>query len=142
MLAGLPLWGGSAQPPGMRIQVFVSALVIIALGVTATRVLGKSESLGFLTGALTLGGGILICGLFSLKNYWHGLIGAGVMGLLGAARGLGNLPDLFRLIQGDRHRGAAPIMEMGVAMICLLLLIRVVGALLRERTRRMLERGD
>lgn len=126
----------------MRIQVFVSALVIIALGVTATRLLDGKESLGFLTGALTLGGGILICGLFSLKSYWHGLIGAGVMGLLGAARGLGNVPDMIQLLQGDRHRGAAPIMEMGVAVICLLLMIRVVGALLRERTRRMLEREE
>ncbi len=142
MLEGLPRRGGKAQLPGMRIQVFVSALVIIALGVTATRLLDGKESLGFLTGALTLGGGILICGLFSLKNYWHGLIGAGVMGLLGAARGLGNVPDMIQLLQGDRHRGAAPIMEMGVAVICLLLMIRVVGALLRERTRRMLEREE
>lgn len=142
MLEGLPRRGGKAQFPGMRIQVFVSALVIITLGVTATRLLGEKESLGFLTGALTLGGGILICGLFSLKSYWHGLIGAGVMGLLGAARGLGNVPDMIQLLQGDRHRGAAPIMEMGVAVICLLLMIRVVGALLRERTRRMLEREE
>lgn len=126
----------------MRIQVFISGLVILALGVTATRMLPKSEAMGFLQGALVLGGGIVICGLFSLKNYWHGLIGAGVMGLLGAARGLGNAPDMFHLLQGDRHRGAAPIMEMGVALICLLLLIRAVGALLRERTRRLLERGD
>lgn len=126
----------------MRIQIFVSGLVVIALGVTAGRLLPKTDALGFLTGALTLGGGILICGLFSLKSYWHGLIGAGVMGLLGAARGLGNLPDMLRLLQGDRHRGAAPIMEMGVAVICLLLVLRVVGALLRERTRRMLEREE
>lgn len=126
----------------MRIQIFVSGLVVIALGVTAGRLLPKADALGFLTGALTLGGGILICGLFSLKNYWHGLIGAGVMGLLGAARGLGNLPDMLRLLQGDRQRGAAPIMEMGVAVICLLLVLRVVGALMRERTRRMLERED
>lgn len=126
----------------MRIQIFVSGLAVIALGVTAARLLPKDDALGFLTGALTLGGGILICGLFSLKSYWHGLIGAGVMGLLGAARGLGNLPDMLRLLQGDRHRGAAPIMEMGVAVICLLLVLRVVGALLRERTRRMLERED
>jgi hypothetical protein len=126
----------------MRIQTFVSGLVVIALGVTAGRLLPKADALGFLTGALTLGGGILICGLFSLKSYWHGLIGAGVMGLLGAARGLGNLPDMLRLLQGDRQRGAAPIMEMGVAVICLLLVLRVVGALLRERTRRMLEREE
>lgn len=126
----------------MRIQIFVSGLVVIALGVTAGRLLPKADALGFLTGALTLGGGILICGLFSLKNYWHGLIGAGVMGLLGAARGLGNLPDMLRLLQGDRQRGAAPIMEMGVAVICLLLVLRVAGALMRERTRRMLERED
>ena len=123
----------------MRIQVYFSGLAILALGVSSMRVLQRPDALAFLQGALTLGGGILICGLFALKSYWHGLIGAGIMALLGTARGLGNLPDLVKLAQGDRPRGAAPILELGVTVICLLLLMRVLGALRRERTRRMLE---
>ncbi len=122
----------------MRFHVFVSGVVILATGGMAPGLLEKSEALPFLQGALTLGGGILICGLFSLKMKWHGLIGAGVLALLGTARGLGNLPDLLKLAQGDRHRGPAPMMELGVTLICLLLLVRVLRALQAERTRRML----
>lgn len=125
---------------GMRIHVFVSGLVILALGVMAHRMLGKAEALGFLQGALTLGGGLVICGLFSLKMKWHGLIGAGVLALLGTTRGLGNVPDMVKLLGGERSRGAAPMLELGVTLICLLLLLRVLGALMRERTRRMLEK--
>ena len=123
----------------MRFQVFFSGAAILALGAAATRVLERQEALAFLQGALTLGGGIVICGLFSLKMQWHGLIGAGILALLGTARGLGNVPDLVKLFGGDRHRGAAPVLELGVTLICLLLLLRVLRALQRERTRRMLE---
>lgn len=125
----------------MRIQVFVSGAVILALGVTAHRLLEKSEALAFLQGALTLGGGLVICGLFSLKMHWHGLIGAGVLAMLGTVRGAGNVPDLLKLMAGDRSRGPAPMLELGVTLICLLLLVRVLAELRRERARRLLEQG-
>ncbi len=124
----------------MRLQIFISGAAIVALGLAAPRLLEKQEAMAFLQGALTLGGGILICGLFSLKNPWHGLIGAGVMALLGAARGAANAPDLLKLAQGDAPRGNAPVMELGVTLLCLVLLLRVLRALQRERTRRMLEK--
>ena len=123
----------------MRIQIYTSGATILALGGAAMRLLEKQEALAFLQGALTLGGGIIICGLFSLRNQWHGIIGAGVLALLGTARGFGNIPDLLKLAQGDHHRGPAPVMELGVTLICLVLLLRVLRALRRERTRRMLE---
>lgn len=123
----------------MRFQVFFSGSMIIALGFSALRVLEKNAGFSFLQGALTLGGGLIICGLFSLKSMWHGMIGAGVLALLGFGRGLGNLPDLLALAQGSRERGAAPVMELGVTLICLLLLMRVIRALRQERTRRLLE---
>ena len=122
----------------MRIHVFFSGVAVLALGVMAQRMLGKTDGLAFLQGALTLGGGLLICGLFSLKMKWHGLIGAGVLALLGTTRGLGNLPDVVKLVAGERPRGAAPMLELGVTLICLLLLLRVLGALRREKLRRML----
>ena len=124
----------------MRYYVFFSGAMILVFGVSAKRILSQEELLPFQLGAFTLGGAIIICGLFSLKSKWHGLIGAGVLGLLGAARGLGNIPDLIKLTQGDRHRGPAPMMELGVTLVCLLLLWRVLGALRRERARQMLER--
>lgn len=123
----------------MRFHVFLSGAVILAFGAASMKMLGRNDALPFLQGALTLGGGLIICGLFSLKNQWHGLIGAGVLALLGAARGAANVPDLFKLVAGERPRGTAPILEFGVTLICLLLLLRVLRALRRERMRRMLE---
>ena len=126
----------------MRIHVFFSGLMVLALGGSAMWLLERRDALAFLQGGLTLGGGIIICGLFSLKAKWHGLIGAGVLALLGVARGLANIPDFIKLAGGDRQRGAAPVMELGVTLICLLLLLRVIAALRRERIRRMLEERE
>lgn len=123
----------------MRIYLFFSGLAILAMGIAAMSILAKPDSIGFLQGALTLGGGIVICGMFSLKMQWHGIIGAGVLALLGAARGLANVPGLAKFLTGERPRGATPLLEMGVTLICLLLLFKVLQALSRERVRRMLE---
>jgi hypothetical protein len=123
----------------MRFYIFFSGLTILAMGVMAPYVLDKSNALGFLQGALTLGGGIVICGIFSVKMPWHGIIGAGILALLGAARGLANIPGLAKFVTGDRPRGTTPLLEMGVTLICLLLLLKIIRALSRERVRRMLE---
>jgi hypothetical protein len=123
----------------MRFLIFFGGVMILVLGVAGTRLLGKNEGLALLQGTLTLGGGLIICGLFSLKMRWHGVIGAGVLSLLGTARGAGNFPDFLKLLGGENPRGAAPALELGVTLICLLLLLRVIRALQRERTRRLLE---
>jgi hypothetical protein len=125
----------------MRLQIFFSGSAVLALGVAAMRILEKDAAIGFLQGALTLGGGIIICGLFSLKMKWHGIIGAGVLGLLGAARGFANLPDLAEFLAGERERGSAPVLELGVTVVCVVLLFRTLAELYRERVRRMLEEG-
>jgi len=123
----------------MRIFVFVCGITIVAMGLAAPNVITNSEWMGFLQGALTLGGGLIICGLFSLKMPWHGLIGAGVLALLGAARGVANFPSLFQFLSGDRERGSMPVFETGVTVICVLLLLRIIRTLHRERVRRILE---
>lgn len=121
----------------MRFHLFFCGAAIVAIGFLAFHALEGDDGYGFLTGALTLGGGILICGLFSLRMPWHGLAGAGVLGLLGAARGLANLVELPRYWLGERSRGTAPLLESAVAIICILLLLHVVRALKIERSRRM-----
>lgn len=123
----------------MRFQIFFSGLAILAMGAAAMSVLAKADAVGFLTGAMQLGGGILICGLFSLKTRWHGIIGAGILALLGAARGLGNLPGLVKFLTGERPHGPTPLLEAGVTLICALLLVKIIRALHQERVRRMLE---
>lgn len=124
--------------PAMRILIFCSGLAILGLGGAALAMYEKNTAMGLFQGSLTLGGAILICGLFSIRMYWHGLIGAGILALLGAARGLGNLPGLMKFLSGDRSRESAPLLEFGVMVISLVLLMRVLRALSRERLRRML----
>jgi hypothetical protein len=136
---GIAHWARRGHAPAMRIRIFFSGAAIVALGVLAGRLLEKKAADEFLLGTLTLGGGLIICGLFTLKMRWHGVVGAGVLALLGVGRGIGNLPDLAALFIGDRERGPAPALEFGVTAVCLTLLLAVLTELFRERTRRMLE---
>jgi len=127
------------QRLAMRYYIFLCGAAILAAGGAAMVVLSKADSLGFLIGAMQLGGGIVICGLFSLKMRWHGIIGAGILALLGAARGLGNAPGWAKFMMGERPHGATPLLEMAVTLISLLLLVKIIQALFQERTRRMLD---
>ncbi len=123
---------------GMKLHLISSGLAILGLGGAAISLLDRPDALGFLHGALSLGGGFVICWVFSLKMPMHGIIGGGILALLGAARGLGNVPSLVRFLAGDRPRGVASLLELGVALICGLLLLRVSRLLSQERLRRML----
>ncbi|MBJ7284210.1 MAG: hypothetical protein JHD00_03845 [Akkermansiaceae bacterium] len=132
----------SANLSPMRFYLFLVGLTILATGGAAPYLMNHVDALGYVTGALQLGGGILICGLFSLKMPWHGIIGAGVLALLGAARGIGNLPGLAKFVTGNRPHGFTPVMELGVTLLCTLLLVKITRALFQERTRRMLESAE
>ena len=122
----------------MRLPIFLSGLVILTLGGAAMQVLEKPASFGFLKEALTLGGAFIICGLFSLRNRWHGIIGAGVIALLGSSRGLENLAALPGLLLDPRPPGPAPLLESAAALVCILLLILIVRSLFAEKKRRLL----
>ena len=126
----------------MRIQIFATGIIMLGFGAMAMKQLEGREALGMLQGALLLGGGLIICGLFTIKMKWHGIVGAGVLALLGAARGLGNLPGLAKWFSGDQSRNIAPFIELAYTILCISLLLRVIGALQRERTRRLLEQED
>lgn len=101
--------------------------------------LGKDDGMAFLLGCLTLGGGLLISGLFSLKMPWHGIIGAGVLALLGFGRGALNLPDFAKYLVGERERGVAPALELCVTLVCAMLLLRVLRAWAADRRRSAME---
>lgn len=128
----------------MRLPIFLAGLAILALGAAAMALLDKPASFGFLKDALTLGGAFLICGLFSLRNPWHGLIGAGVIALLGTSRGIENLAALPRVLFAPAGPGPTQLLESAAALICILLLIGVVRTLYAEKRRRLLadERDD
>lgn len=123
----------------MRIQIFVSGLIMLGLGGLGMAQLEGAVALGMLQGSLLVGGGLIICGLFSLQMHWHGITGAGVIGLLGAARGLANIPDFIRWIAGNQSRGIAPVIEFIFTVLCFAVMIRVIRALQRERNRHLME---
>lgn len=126
----------------MRYYILLCGVVILAMGVAAMFILEKTDGQGFLYGAMQLGGGLLICGIFTIRMPWHGMIGAGVIALLGTARGLANLPGFVKFLGGNRDHGTTPLLELGVTIICFLLFLRVVQVLQRERLRRMLEEEE
>jgi hypothetical protein len=105
----------------VRILIFIGGILIVALGFV---VFQQTKDPTLLQGGLTLGGGLIICGVFSLKAKWHGITGAGVLALLGAAR---TVPKL----------GAEPRWFHAAALaICVIVLISAARCLLAERTRR------
>ena len=110
----------------MRFYLFLVGLTILATGGAAPYLMNHVDALGYVTGALQ----------------WHGIIGAGVLALLGAARGIGNLPGLAKFVTGNRPHGFTPVMELGVTLLCTLLLVKITRALFQERTRRMLESAE
>lgn len=121
----------------VRISIFLSAAVVIGIGFVGMGQMEKDAGMAFLLGAMTLGGGLLICGLFSLKMQWHGMIGAGVLAMLGVGRGVLNLPGLAKFLVGDQSRGNAPLLELVVTIMCTVLLLRIWGAWKTERGHRL-----
>ena len=122
-----------------RLFLFLAAAAIIGLGVFGTLRLEKDAGMAFLLGSLTLGGGFLICALFSLNMPWHGILGGGALALLGFGRGILNAPDFSKFVAGGRERGIAPPLEIAVALVCVLVLLRVYRAWSLERIRRSRE---
>lgn len=121
---------------GIRIAIFLAAATVIGLGFLGLRLLEKDDGMALLLGSLTLGGGILISGLFSLKMPWHGILAAGVLALLGFGRGVLNIPGFADYLGGGRERGIAPVLEAAVALVCIFLLLAVHREWSRERLRR------
>jgi hypothetical protein len=111
----------------MQRLIFATGALLIAIGFGAFQ-MSKDPSL--LQGGLTLGGGFIICGIFSMKAKWHGIIGAGVLALLGAAR---TIPSLIT------QQDSTMAFRATAGVICLILLVAVVKCLKAERDRRSIE---
>ncbi len=112
----------------MRPLLFLAGGFLVAMGFVAEARIGNP---GLLQGALTLGGGWIICGLFSLRSRWHGVIGAGVLALLGAAR---CAPALIRLGEDP-----SATWETAAFVASAVVLVSVVRSLLAERARQTRE---
>jgi membrane-bound ClpP family serine protease len=123
----------------IRAYIFLIGIAIITIGFLGLSRIEEDAAMALLVGSLTLGGGFIICGLFSIKMLWHGVIGAGVIALISFGRGLLNLPDAAKYIVGDRPRGNEPIFELAVTILSALLLARILSAWSKERRRKMLE---
>ena len=117
----------------MRALIFIAGTLVALLGFVAFR-LAPTPELGaeFLQGGLTLGGGWIICGLFSLRAKWHGIIGAGMLAFLG---GLRALPALTKLSSGDP---AAPF-SVAAGVLCVIVFVAAARTLMAERRRHSIE---
>lgn len=123
----------------MRLHIILTGIVILLVGIAGLFFLPKLPAMEFFRGGATLGGALVICGFFTLNSYWYGVIGAGVISLIGAGKGLLGLSSMKDFILGQSNRGFAPPIELGITIACIVLLFRCVSAMKAERTRRMLE---
>ncbi len=120
----------------MRTTLILAALACAGLVLLGSTALGGAAGLGYATTGLTLAGALLICGLFSLQNHWHGIIGGGVVALIGAVH---NAPAGLAVLRGLATGDGAPLPGLcrtAISLLCLALLAAVIRALLRERARR------
>ncbi len=124
----------------MRLALLILGLIVLSCGFAGKMMLpGRNESFSFLQGGLSLGGAFLICYFFSRNNYWHGMIGSGVVALLGFCRSVVNVPDWAAWLRAPSPKPpATPLLEIFVAVLCLWYLTRIIHLLLMERTRRLL----
>jgi hypothetical protein len=124
----------------MRLALLILGLIVLSCGFAGKMMLpGRNESFSFLQGGLSLGGAFLICYFFSRNNYWHGMIGSGVVALLGFCRSVVNVPDWAAWLHTPSPKPpATPLLEIFVAVLCLWYLTRIIHLLLMERTRRLL----
>jgi hypothetical protein len=115
----------------MRILIFLGGLAVGLLGFLFFK---KPDDFPILQGGLTVGGGLIICGLFSLRSKWHGIAGAGILSFLGVMRAV---PALW---SGFREGVPSARFEAFAGAVCLIVFIAAVRALLAERTRLAVER--
>lgn len=123
----------------MRFQIFLAGFAVLALAYAGSEVLFGDERLGFIIDALKLGGALLICGLFSLRMPLHGMLGAGVVALIGAAFGAQNLAVVPGFWFGKRPADPVALLSSAAALICLLLVLSVVRFLIAAKRRRQLD---
>ena len=116
----------------MRLAILLCGLLVCLLGIAALRILPERDAFPFFQGALTLGGGWLICFGFSFRMLWHGILGAGVLALLGMARGLGNIPKFFP----PQSPNTQSYLELAITALSAALLARVLTTLFQEKSRR------
>lgn len=123
----------------MRLALIIVALAIAGLGLLGSTALEAPAALGYATTGLTLGGAVLICGLFSLQNRWHGIIGGGVVALIGAVH---NAPAIAGTAHSLASGNGIPLPDLcraAISILCFALLTAVIRALLRERAQRQFE---
>ena len=113
----------------MRPLIFTAGSLTSALGFAADAMISDPA---LFQGALSLGGGFIICGIFSIFSNWHGVIGAAVLALLGAAL---SAPALLNL---PNKTPDAPFQAIAF-LICMVVLTVIVRSLRAERARLQLE---
>lgn len=110
----------------MKVLLPLGALGIAGLGWVGSRSLEGVAAIGYLGGALTLAGALVICMMFAVQTRWLGVGGAAVVALLGIGR---NVPAVLEVAGG----GAAAWCRLGIAAVCVVVAVLAGRVLLVER---------
>ena len=138
--AFFPLPERMITPKSMRLCLLAAILLLAVLCSMALSWQEKKAGLPLLLGGLSLGGAWLICLVFSLRDYWHGVIGAGAVALLTFTRALPQLRQLGDWLNSPPPR-AAPValIEVAIAGLAAIVFVIAAKAVMDERERRLID---
>ena len=114
----------------------VLGLVLVVLGVWAYATQGETKSVTALIPAF-FGAPITLLGILGLNDKWrkhtmHAAVALALLGFLGAARGLPQLPTLFS-DPASLERPRAGQVQSGMALLCLIFVVLGVVSFVRAR---------
>jgi hypothetical protein len=123
----------------LRVLLIIGGVMIAATGVLAFL---RTRDGAILNAGMSLGGIFVICGLFSIKLPFHGLIAATVTAMVGLAGNLSSAADLFRALTAAIPLTPQATARAGFAAVSLVLLIAALRGIQRFRVSHRLKQQD
>jgi hypothetical protein len=123
----------------LRVLLIAGGIIIAAMGAHAYSL---DHNGAILNAGLSLGGIFVICGLFSIKLPFHGLITATVTAMVGLAGNLGAAWDLATQFTTAATLPPETIARSGFAAVSLVLLISSLRGIQRFRVNHRLNQQN
>lgn len=122
----------------LRVLLIIGGIMICAMGVHAF-VLTREGAI--LNAGMSLGGIFVICGLFSIKLPFHGLIAATVTAMIGLAGNLSAAADIAQALTAATPLSSQATARAGFAAVSLILLIAALRGIQRFRVSHRLKQS-
>ncbi len=127
-------------PKSVRLCLLAAIVMLAVLCAVTWSWQDQAAKLSLQFGGLSLGGAWLICWIFSLRDYWHGVIGAGAVSLLSLTRAFDQARRLGEWLSSPPPRSApVALIEVLISLLAAAVFVMAVKAVMNERERRLVE---